>query len=261
MSEVLDAVVTAGGVPQPGEPLYLLTQGQPKALLRIVGKPMVQWVLEALEGSSRVGEVVLIGLEKDSLPPMPKVASFLPSQGGLLENVLTGMREVLRLHRDSRHSLLVSSDIPTITAGMVDWVVDTAMRTDDDLYYPIVEDRVMERRFPGSRRTYTRLQEARVCGGDVCVVRTSTATENVDLWRRLINARKSPLHQASLLGYDLLLLLLLRRLTAARAEAMVSRRLGVRGRVLLSPYAEIGMDVDKPVQYELVRRDLETTAT
>ncbi|MGA2110810.1 MAG: nucleotidyltransferase family protein [Anaerolineales bacterium] len=261
MSEVLDAVVTAGGIPKPGEPLYLLTQGQPKALLRLVGKPMIQWVLEALEGSSRVGKVVVIGLEKESLPPMPKIASFLPNQGGLLENVLTGMREVLRLNPGSRHALLVSSDIPTITASMVDWTVDTAMRTDDDLYYPIVEDRVMERRFPGSRRTYTHLQEMRVCGGDVCVVRTSTATENVELWRRLIAARKSPMHQASLLGYDLLFLLVLRRLSAARAEAMVSQRLGVKGRVLLSPYAEIGMDVDKPVQYDLVRRDLEAAAT
>jgi GTP:adenosylcobinamide-phosphate guanylyltransferase len=260
MSTVLDAVVTAGGVPQPGEPLYPLTHGQPKALLSLAGKPMVQWVLEALQGSSRVGAIVVIGLEKSSLPPIPKVASFLPNQGGMLENVLTAMREVLRLNPRSSHTLLVSSDIPTIGSPMMDWIVDSAMRTDDDIYYTVVEDQVMERRFPGSRRTYTRLQEVRVCGGDVSVVRTSTATENVELWRRLIAARKSPLHQAALLGYDLLLLLLLRRLSMARAEAMASARLGVKGRVLPCPYAEIGMDVDKPVQYELVRRDLESRA-
>jgi hypothetical protein len=43
----------------------------------------------------------------------------------------------------------------------------------------------------------------------------------------------------------------------ARAERMVSKRLHLRGRVLLSPFAEVGMDVDKPFQYELVRADLE----
>jgi len=260
MSEVLDAVVTAGGIPLPGEPLYPLTHGQPKALLGIAGKPMVQWVLEALQGSSRVGQIVVVGLEKGSLPPLSKIVSFLPNQQGLLENVLTSMREVLRLHPRSRHTLLVSSDIPTLASPMVDWIVDAAMRTDDDIYYSVVEDRVMEGRFPGSRRSYTRLQEVRVCGGDVSVVRTSTATENEELWKRLIAARKSSLHQAALLGYDLLLLLILRRLTLARAEAMASKRLGVKGRVLVCPYAEIGMDVDKPVQYEIVRRDLEAKA-
>jgi hypothetical protein len=33
--------------------------------------------------------------------------------------------------------------------------------------------------------------------------------------------------------------------------------LGVRGRILLDPYAETGMDVDKPGQFELVKADLE----
>ncbi len=32
---------------------------------------------------------------------------------------------------------------------------------------------------------------------------------------------------------------------------------GVRGRAMICHYAEAGMDVDKPVQYEIVKRDLE----
>jgi NDP-sugar pyrophosphorylase family protein len=42
----MDAVITAGGVPQPDELLYPYTL-KPKALLEIDGKPMVQWVLDA----------------------------------------------------------------------------------------------------------------------------------------------------------------------------------------------------------------------
>ena len=44
----MDAIVIAGGVPKPEDPLYEYTQGQPKALLDIAGKSMVQWVLDAL---------------------------------------------------------------------------------------------------------------------------------------------------------------------------------------------------------------------
>lgn len=37
----MDAIVTAGGIPKPDEPLYVRTQGQSKALLDVNGKPMI----------------------------------------------------------------------------------------------------------------------------------------------------------------------------------------------------------------------------
>ncbi len=49
----MDAIVIAGGIPEPGEPLYPYTQGKPKATLEISGKPMAQWVLDALNGAAR----------------------------------------------------------------------------------------------------------------------------------------------------------------------------------------------------------------
>ena len=58
----MDVLVTAGGIPQPDEQLYPYTQGKPKALLDICGKPMVQWVLDALSDATQVEKVVIIGL-------------------------------------------------------------------------------------------------------------------------------------------------------------------------------------------------------
>jgi hypothetical protein len=37
----------------------------------------------------------------------------------------------------------------------------------------------------------------------------------------------------------------------------VGRRLNLRGRAIISPYAEIAMDVDKPHQFDLLRADME----
>jgi NDP-sugar pyrophosphorylase family protein len=62
----MDALVLAGGIPQPGEPLYEFTQGKPKALLDISGKPMVQWVLDALSQARSIDRVVVVSLEEDS---------------------------------------------------------------------------------------------------------------------------------------------------------------------------------------------------
>jgi hypothetical protein len=59
-----------------------------------------------------------------------------------------------------------------------------------------------------------------------------------------------------LIGYDTLLLLLLRRITIEGAVKKVTSRLNITGRAILCPYAEVGMDVDKPHQLEILRADL-----
>jgi hypothetical protein len=51
-------------------------------------------------------------------------------------------------------------------------------------------------------------------------------------------------------------LLLLRRVTLEGAVKRASRRLKVKGRAIVCPYAEVGMDVDKPHQLEIMRQDL-----
>ncbi|MBE9506708.1 MAG: hypothetical protein IMY86_01545, partial [Chloroflexi bacterium] len=46
----------------------------------------------------------------------------------------------------------------------------------------------------------------------------------------------------------------------AEAERRGSKALDVRGKAVPFPYAEIGMDVDKPFQLEIVRAELEERA-
>ena len=254
------AIVTAGGIPQPGEPLYEYTLGLPKAMLDLAGKPMIQWVLDALSGANSVGEVILVGLEDSSAVRCEKKMHFVENQGGILQNMRAGVEKALALDPKSHHVLAVSSDIPGIEPEMVDWLVDAAMETDDDIYYNVITRQVMEARYPKSKRSYIHLKNAEVCGGDMNMVRAKTVTGNEELWERLISARKSALKQAALIGYGTLLLLLLRQLKVESGVKRVSERLNIHGRVIFCPYAEVGMDVDKPHQLELMRADLSEKA-
>jgi GTP:adenosylcobinamide-phosphate guanylyltransferase len=254
------AIVTAGGIPQPGEPLYDYTLGKSKALLAVAGKPMVQWVLDALGAASMVEGVIVIGLSADEGVSCTKPLSFIPNQGEMLSNILTGLKEVQKVAPAASHALIVSSDIPALTPESVDWVANTALQTDHDAYYNVIERQVMEKRFPGSKRTYTRLKGAEVCGGDMNVARTNLATGKDELWQRIIDSRKNAFKQASLLGFDLLFLLLIRQVTIEQAEKKVSQRIGLKGKVLRCPYAEVGMDIDKPHQLEILQADLENRA-
>lgn len=252
----MDAIVTAGGIPKHGEPLYEYTQGKSKALLDIAGKTMIQWVLDALCQAKRIRSILIIGLPEDSGVTCEKLVGYLPNQGSMLDNVRTGVRKVVEIHPDSRHVMLVSSDVPGVKAEMIDWIVDTCMQTDDDIYYNVITKEVMESRFPTSKRSFTHLKDLEVCGGDVNVIKSSLIDSNADDWERLIEARKNVFKQAAVIGFDTLLLLLLRRITIDSAVKKVAKRLNVTGRAVVCPYAEIGMDIDKPHQLEIMRADL-----
>ena len=253
----MDAIVTAGGTPLPEEPLYDATRGTPKALVDVAGKPMVQWVLDALTESTSIDNVIIVGLTEKSGLRCGKKMYFVPNQGKMVENLQAGARKVMEINEKAEYAVLVASDIPAITAEMVDWEVNTALETRLDVYYNIIQREVMEKRFPGSKRTWTKLKDMQICGGDLNVARLSLLTTNeTDMWEKITASRKSPFKQAALIGFDTAFLLLTGQLTLKMAETNIMNRLHITGKAVVCPYAEVGMDVDKPHQLEIMREDL-----
>ncbi len=94
----MDAIVIAGGIPNPDEPLYPYTQGKPKALLDVAGKPMAQWVLDALEQAQTIDRIVIVGLEADSGIHCTKIAAYIESEGSILQNIRAGVNKVLEFN-------------------------------------------------------------------------------------------------------------------------------------------------------------------
>jgi GTP:adenosylcobinamide-phosphate guanylyltransferase len=252
----MDAVIIAGGIPQEGEPLYEYTQGASKAMLDIAGKPMIQWVLDALTGAEEIDKVIIVGLAEEEDINCSKIVSFVPNKGDMIANVRAGVNKTLEINPQANHVIVVSSDVPSITSEMLDWLVTASKGSDLDLYYTVIERHVMEKRFPSSKRSYVRLKDVEVCGGDVNIIHSSLAASDSDIWTRLIETRKNALKQAALIGYDTLLLLLLHAVTLDRAVDKVTKRLKITGKAVICPYAEVGMDVDKPNQLDVLRNDL-----
>jgi GTP:adenosylcobinamide-phosphate guanylyltransferase len=257
---IFDAMVTAGGVPEPGDSLYEFTQGKSKALIDVAGKPMVQWVLDALSEAKSVGKVVIVGLDESSGITCKKPLAYVPNQGGMLSNIRAGANKIKEINPRAEYTLIVSSDIPTTTAEMVDWVADQVRPSEDDIVYNVIERSVMEARFPNSKRTFTKLKGMEVCGGDLTPAALNLILSDTGFWEKLAAARKNPLKQAALVGFDLLFLALVRALTLEDAARRASKNLNMRGRGVVCPYPELGMDVDKTHHLEIVRRDLERRA-
>ncbi|MDH3942604.1 MAG: NTP transferase domain-containing protein [Anaerolineae bacterium] len=252
----MDALVTAGGSITPDDPLYAYGQDIPKSLLDVAGKPMVQWVLDALGGSDHVDNVVVMGVDESQGVSCSKPTRFLPDSGNMIGNVRRGTEEIQRLNPDVKHILVVSGDIPGITTEIVDWTIERINAEPVDICYFVVTKEVMEERFPDSNRTFTKLKGAAVSGGDMNSFAAEVILGDKGLWDRLHDARKNPLKQAAIVGFDTLFLILFRLVDLQGAASYASKRLGLKARAEYSPYAEMAMDVDKPNQLELLRSDL-----
>lgn len=252
----MNAIVLAGGIPQPNDPLYAYSQGDSKALIDVAGKPMVQWVVDALNEAKSVDQIIVIGLSQKTGLISEKPLHYISNQGRMLANIVAGSEKSLELKPTIDHLLVCSADIPALQGSMVDWLVKTAMQTDDELYYGVCPKDVMEARYPESKRTYTKLKEMELCGADVNITRISIIKEHMDVWEALIGNRKSPMRQAGIIGFDTLFQLATRQFTLDSLVARASQRIGIKGRAIVWQHAEACMDVDKPHQLELMRDDL-----
>jgi GTP:adenosylcobinamide-phosphate guanylyltransferase len=253
----MDAIVMAGGVPGPDSPLYPHTHGRPKAMLEIGGKYLIQWVLDALDQAETIDRIVIVGCEdqQDEIHS-EKIITYEPSSEDIILNFQRGAKALLEHNPAGKSVAVVSSDIPLITPDMVNWIINSSLPTNDDLYYCVVEQSQMEESFPNSARSYVKLRDMNVCGGDLAIINLDLYKSREDFWRKIFEARKSYLKQARLIGLDILLLLLLRWLTLTDTVEKVTHRLSITGQGLICPYPEIAMDIDKPHQLEIAREKL-----
>lgn len=221
----MDAIVLAGGK-------EAWAQG-PKALYPYKGRPLADWVLSALKGTGL--RVVYVG-EDRGLSVRPDVV--LPDSGGILENLASALPQT------QGRVLVSSADLPHLTQEAVEYVLSHDPKA--ALVYTIVPKEAVEARFPGSRRTYARLKEGVFTGGNLLILEGALFERALPLAQRVVALRKNPLALARLVGLDILFLYLLGRLSLPHLEARAERILGLTARALVVPYAEVGVDLDRP---------------
>lgn len=253
----MDALVAAGGMLTPQDPLFTLANGKTKAHIDVAGKPMAQWVLDALSEAQEIENVVIVGQTPDSGFTCAKPLSFVPDQHGMIDNIRAGTREIMSRNPQAEYVLIATGDIPAVTPEIIDWQVNNTKNERADIYYHVIDRETMEARFPNSKRSYVKLKDMEVCGGDMNIASVEMVLAKEGPWDKLAAARKSALRQAALVGFDTLLYMLLRRLDLQGGVAQISKRLGITGQGVLCPYAEVGMDIDKPFQLEILRAELQ----
>lgn len=210
----------------------------------IIGKkPMVDWVVDALKDSAEIDKVEVVKDNKSEATAGNSIVGTmkkgLQSCGIKNENVL-----------------IVSSDIPLITGECIDDFISRCKNSSADVYYPIINKKEVNKRFAGSQRTYVKVKDGYFTGGNLIVANSKVLYEKLDTVADIFSKRKSPFRLVGILGLFFLLKFLLGMLSISDFEKKCSKVFGARCKVITTPYAEIGVDVDKLSDYEMVSQFL-----
>lgn len=257
-------IIAAGGTIAPDDPLFDYTNGKPKSLLEIGGRTMLEYVVDAIQGTSGTDHIVVMGIDESDIPPALQSAgarlTFMSDSGSLVQNIRIAVEYISQRQSDPQPLLITTGDVPLLTSQVVERFIDSCRPFDRLAYYNLVTRETLEEAFPNSRRTFVKLKGVEVAGGDLALTHPRIIHTNPELWEAMYNARKHAWRLARLVGPLTILKLLARQMSIAEIEAKAGRLIGEPVRILKSPYAELAMDVDKPHQVELVRRKLEARA-
>lgn len=250
----MHCLIIAGGQVRAEDPLYAYIQGQPKALIDMGGRTMLERVVDALQGSRHIEDILVVGLDPAAAGlRFARPVESLPDQGSMVGNMLAGCDWFLRHRPDAPAILGCTADIPAITPAVVDGLVESCRPWDHGVYYNFVSREKIEGRFPNSNRTYSNISGTEVASGGMIIVQPAIAERNRALLEMLTAARKHPWRIARIVGLPFLLKFVFHRVTFADIEATAGRILGAPVRIVLSSPAEMAMDGDKPFQIDMLR--------
>lgn len=250
-----DAIILAGG--ESSSELKKIAPYDNEALIIIGNYPMIYYVYQALRASSRINQIVVSGPVEALRSILPRDERLMFVEGG--QNAIESFAHAVKMLEDKSISskvLILPTDIPFISVQAIEDFLARCESNESDFYYPVTRKEVNEAKFPGVQRTYVRLQEGIVTGGNLFLIRSELIEQCLEMGLKLVERRKNPLAMARLFGFGLVWKYITRRLSIEMAEERFYQVLGIKGKGIISPYAEIGVDVDKPSDLNLAQEKL-----
>jgi molybdopterin-guanine dinucleotide biosynthesis protein A len=227
-----------------------------KALIDVNGIPMVRRVLNALQQSRAVSRIVLAGPEADEVamdkPLSELVASDKISWRAPQASPSASAFHAMQSLEPDTPVLLTTTDHPLLTREIVDAFTRQSLVDDIDVTVGLAPHGLITEVYPGIKKTVFRFSDGDFCGCNLFAFLTPEGRQAASFWRKIEQQRKKPLALIGLLGWWMVLRYRLGMLSLEEALAKLGKRLGLRMRAVILPYANAAIDVDSIADLALV---------
>lgn len=220
-----------------------------KCTLDIAGQPMLMRVLDALEQSSAVAEMVISIDTPDALQAIRGFEAFAKKNRVSIRKSKASAPEsaadAVEAIEGSYPILVTTGDNVLLTPQAVDTFCRHAASEEADIAIGLLSEQSVSERFPESIRTFWRFRDGGFKACNLFALLTPRGAKMISLWRHAEKNRKKPWKVAALMGPGLLISFLLRRHSLRALLTKVSSRLDVSATPVILPYPEIAIDVDR----------------
>jgi len=249
---MLNALILAGSKEK--GPLEITAQVDNKALIRFNNRPVVDYIVEALNNSRYIDKILIVGPE-DQLNPFfrPKIEKILNPGESILEN----LEKAISYFNTSDPLLILTSDIPLISAQAIDEFINICLERNASLSYPIITKEEILQKYPEAKRTYVSIKDGTFCGGNIILMKPEIFYQKKELIENLYKNRKVAWKWAGIFGWSFILKFIFKGITIQEVEEKVSQLVGFNSVAVRISYPEVMMDLDKISDYQLIRKYLE----
>jgi CTP:molybdopterin cytidylyltransferase MocA len=243
----------------PADPVAAMAGVSCKALVPVAGVPMVRHVVEALQASERIERIVLVGPARNLLAQDASITQWLDTgRVSWLQPASSpsaSAAQALAQQAADRPVLVTTADHALLSREVVDYFLQQASTGGHDFVVAVTPLDMVLARFPGTRRTGIRLRGGPYCGSNLFAFMTEEGRRLATFWQRVEHDRKHPRRViAGALGFAGVVRYLLGRLTLEQVQQQLSDRLGVSIGAVIMPFAQAAIDVDSPLDHQMVER-------
>lgn len=248
------AIVLAGQ--RPGvDPLAAHFGQAYKALVEVAGRPMLSHVARTLVGRRDAVQVVILAQNVTALFDHPDTRWMVDERRIVAhdcgDSAVQAIIDTLGAMPDAYPFLLTTADNVLLDDAMIGAFLAGAAQA--DLAAALVERRTLDAAYPGSRRTWLPFRGGRYSGANLFWLGSPEALKGLAVWRGIEQQRKRARAVLGAFGGALALMIALRLLTLDQAIARVGRRLGLKAKAVVLPFAEACIDVDKPADHAMAQ--------
>lgn len=224
-----------------------------KAFLPLLGKPMLGWVIEAFHRSEYIDNIVVVGpKELDQLNCMRYVRKHLIGGNSFIRNLLSAIFytkvSIYKFARTHNGYLISFCDAPLLTTPIINATLKNIAESEPGIALHYVQKETITRGgYPVENRSYMHDADKKAyTGSNIYYIKKMSKLFGVLKDITLLRVyRKEPEKILKHTGCE--------NKHIPEIEQILSKKLSTRVKIFVSPYAEMGVDVDKPSDYELAK--------